>query len=315
MPLIDLRKVRLVPLSERRNKVSIDAFARAPELGRSLAEFVDSLPHLMAADDFRRVVQSIVSAHRGRHQVVVAMGAHVIKCGLSPVIIRLMEHGVITAIALNGAGAIHDCEIALIGETSEDVGAGLKDGSFGMARETGELINGAVHRVWERPGAGFGELVGEKLLSSEAPFGNFSILAVAHRLGIPATVHVAIGTDIVHMHPSADGGAIGKASYNDFKIFAGVIRELTGGVYLNVGSAVVLPEVFLKAFAVAQNLGANLRDFVTANMDMIPHYRATENVTGRPPSVGGEGFTLIGRHEIMIPLLGQAIVDSLGGQQ
>jgi hypothetical protein len=191
------------------------------------------------------------------------------------------------------------------------VAAGLKDGTFGMVRETGELLNRAINGVLERPDRGMGALLGEHLHAVAAPHRQYSLLAAGHRLGVPVTVHVAIGTDIIHMHPSANGAALGQATFNDFRLFAAVVSELSGGAYLNVGSSVVLPEVFLKAFTVAQNLGAGLRDFITVNMDMLMHYRPGENVVRRPPTVGGRGYSLVGRHEIMLPLLAQAVVEGL----
>jgi len=239
------------------------------------------------------------------------MGAHVVKCGLSPVIIDLMERGIVTALALNGAGAIHDVELALAGATSEDVAAGLRDGSFGMVRETADFLNAAASRVFEAKDAGFGALLGRAVVDNRLPNRQWSLLATGWRLSIPVTVHVAIGADIVHMHPSADGAAIGRASHNDFRLLAAVLSGLSGGVYMNVGSAVLLPEVFLKAFTVAQNLGANVHDFMTVNLDMNVHYRATENVVRRPPLVGGRGITLVGRHEVLIPLIAQAVVEML----
>jgi deoxyhypusine synthase len=308
---VDLSQVRTVPLQSRANKVARERFAQPPCAGRSVAEFLDSLPAVLAGDDFRAVVRAIVTARRNGRPVIVGMGAHVIKCGLSPVLIDLMRRGVVTALATNGAGAIHDFELALIGETSEDVAAGLKDGTFGMVRETGELFNAGVNRVLEQREQGMGGLLGDQLIALDAPNQDCSILVAGRRLGVPVTVHVAIGTDIVHMHGSADGAAIGLASFNDFRLFAAAVAELSGGVYLNIGSAVLMPEVFLKAFTIAQNLGANLHDFVTVNLDMLAHYRAGENVVNRPPRVGGKGYSLTGRHEILIPLLAQAVVDAL----
>jgi hypothetical protein len=222
-----------------------------------------------------------------------------------------MRRGIITAVAANGSVAIHDFELALIGETSEDVAAGLKDGTFGMVRETGELINRAVNRVLDRPQAGFGALLGEMLDEVEAPCRDLSVLSAGRRMNVPVLIHVAVGTDTVHMHPGADGAAIGRASHNDFRTLCTAVSGLTGGVYLNLGSAVIMPEVFLKAFTVAQNLGARLTDFTTVSLDMNQHYRPGENVVRRPASVGGQGFTLVGRHELLIPLLAQAVVDSL----
>jgi hypothetical protein len=314
MQPIDLNRVRTIPLGQRSNKVALEWFARPPEAGRSFADFLASLPAVLAGKEFRQVVEAVVTARRKRRPVILGVGAHVIKCGLSPVIIDLMRRGVVTGVAFNGAGAIHDFEVALIGETSEDVAAGLKQGTFGMVRETGEMINRAVNRVLERPQAGMGELLGEEIVETRAPCRAHSILAAGRELGAPVTVHVALGTDIVHMHPSANGAAIGQATFNDFRLFTARVAELSGGVYLNIGCAVLLPEVFLKAFTVAQNLGADLHDFVTVNMDMTAHYRPSENVVRRPPLVGGQGFTLLGRHEILVPLLAQAVIDSMAAR-
>lgn len=308
---VDLSRVRTVPLTVRPNKVSLTNFAKPPRKGQSAAGFLAGLPHILAGDDFRAVAQAIADAHKNGRAVVVGFGAHVIKCGLSPVLIDLMKRGVITALATNGSGAIHDFELALIGETSEDVAAGLRDGTFGMVKETGELMHAAISRALDRPDAGLGALFGEYLEEIAAPNRDVSLAVNARRLGVPFTVHVAIGTDIIHMHPGADGAAMGRASFNDFKLFCGAVSGLSGGVYLNVGSAVVMPEVFLKAFTVAQNLGADLSGYTTVNLDMIAHYRSGENVVRRPASVAGKGYTLIGRHEIMVPLLAQAVLELL----
>jgi hypothetical protein len=291
--------------------VTLARFARPPHPGRTCAEFFASLPHLLAGEDFRKVVQAIVTACQNGRPVMVGMGAHVIKCGLSPIIIDLMRRGIVTAVALNGSGAIHDFEVALMGGTSEDVVSGLRDGTFGMVRETAELMNQATNRVLEHPTLGMGGLLAEQLIAVCAPYQEYSLLVAGRRLDLPVTVHVAIGTDILHMHGSANGAAIGQATFNDFRLFASCVAELSGGTYLNVGSAVIMPEVFLKAFTIAQNLGANLRDLVTVNIDMTHHYRPSVNVVHRPSLVSGQGYTLIGRHEIMIPLLAQAIVDTL----
>lgn len=311
MRAVNLAQVRTVPLQARSNKVALTKFAKPARAGSSFAEFLDSLPLILAGEDFHRVVNSIVDAHLRKRPVVLAIGAHVIKCGLNPVIIDLMQRGIVGALALNGSGAIHDFEIALIGETSEDVAAGLKDGTFGMVRETGELMNQGINNVRQSPERGLGELLAEQLDRIDAPNQQQSLLAACRKLNVPVTVHVAVGTDIIHMHPSADGAAIGQATFNDFKLLAGVVRELSGGVYLNVGSAVVLPEVFLKAFTIAQNLGAALSDFVTVNMDMTAHYRPSENVVRRPSPLGKAGYTLLGRHEIMLPLLAHAVVERI----
>ena len=311
MQPVDLTKVQTIPLGGRANKMSAKWFARPPRKGQSFAEFLDGLPQVFAAEDLRAVARAVVEARQKGRPVIVGMGAHVIKCGLNPVLIDLLERRVITALALNGSGAIHDFEIALIGETSEDVAAGLRDGTFGMVRETGEQMHRAINRVLAEPGRGLGELLGEALVEMTAPHREMSLLVRCRRLGVPVTVHVAIGTDIVHMHPTANGAAMGQATFNDFRILAGAVAGLSGGVYINIGSAVVLPEVFLKAFTVAQNLGAGLHDFVTVNLDMIAHYRPGENVVRRPPTVGGRGYQLLGRHEILVPLLAQAVVELL----
>jgi hypothetical protein len=313
MDPIDLSRVRTIPLGRRSNKASLAGSAAPPRPGKTCAAFVAGLPGTLAGADFRSVVAAIVEARRGGHPVVWGLGAHVIKCGLSPVVIDLMERGIVQAVALNGSGAVHDVELALIGETSEDVASGLADGTFGMARETGELINRSIQAESAGSQRGMGAILGDALAATGAPFRAHSLLANGRRLGIPVTVHVAIGTDIVHMHPSADGAAIGRASFLDFRIFTAVVASLSGGVYLNIGSAVILPEVFLKALTVARNLGHDLREFVTVNMDMLAHYRPGENVVRRPSVLGKAGYTLIGRHEIMVPLMAQAVVDALEG--
>jgi hypothetical protein len=307
---VDLTGLRMRSLAERPSKVRVDDFARPAQPGATFREFFAALPKILAGDDVRAVVDAIVRAHRAKRPVLLGLGAHVIKCGLSPVIIDLMERGVVTAVAMNGAGPIHDVEIALAGQTSEDVQAGLKDGGFGMARETGVLIHEALAEAG--PEIGLGEAIGRRLLAVKPPHERASILAAAARLRLPATVHVAIGTDIVHMRAGASGAAIGAASFVDFRLFTAIVADLSGGVYLNAGSAVILPEVFLKAFAVAQNLGSDLRDFTTVDLDMITHYRPTVNVVQRPATVGGRGFTLTGRHEILLPLLAFAVVEALG---
>jgi hypothetical protein len=308
---INLGKVKTIPLAARRNKVKLSDFARVGERGLSLAAFIDNLPAQLAANDFRAVVDAIVDAHQKARPVIWAMGAHVIKCGLSLLVIELMKRGVISTVALNGAGAIHDVEIALIGETSEDVAQGLADGSFGMAEETGRLINAAIGEGASDE-MGMGELLGRKLVQVRAPHCDYSILANAFQLGVTLTVHVAIGTDIVHMHPTAEGGPIGIATFRDFRLLAAVVSDLGGGgVYLNIGSAVVLPEVFLKALALARNLGHDVSDFTTVNLDMQQHYRPLQNVVSRPTTLGGKGYALTGHHELLLPLLVQAIIERL----
>ncbi|HEU5408223.1 MAG TPA: hypothetical protein VFU48_10680 [Nitrospira sp.] len=310
MEPVDLSRVQLRSLGQRVNKVALAGMARPHQPGQSFADFLASLPSLMLVEDLRAVVAAIGKARRNNRPVIVGMGGHVIKCGLGPILIDLLERKIVTALAFNGSAAIHDFEIALIGATSEDVAQGLQDGSFGMVRETGEGMNRAINRVQEHPAKGMGTLLGEYLNRTDVPCRPYSVLAAAQRLSVPLTVHVAIGCDIIHMHPSADGAALGLASFNDFKLFCGVVSELTGGVYVNIGSAVLMPEVFLKAFSVAQNLGRNLHDFVTVNMDMLGHYRPGENVVRRPASVGGRGYTLLGRHEVLVPLLAASLIET-----
>lgn len=312
---VDLDAVRTIPLGSRKNKVRVADFARPGAPQSSVRQFLARLPRLLAARDFHDTVRAVVTAVRRGRPVIWGMGAHVVKCGLSPIVIDLMARGVISAVAMNGAGAIHDFEIALIGETSEDVAAGLVDGTFGMAEETGRLMNDALAgcAIDAAPdGPGMGRLLGEALIARQPPYLDLSILAAGVRLGIPVTVHVAIGTDIIHMHPATDGRALGNATYRDFRLLAGVVSQLgDGGVYLNVGSAVVLPEVFLKALTIARNLGHPVFDFTTVNLDMLQHYRALENVVSRPTGGSGRGYRLTGHHELMVPLLAQAILEEL----
>jgi rfaE bifunctional protein nucleotidyltransferase chain/domain len=291
--------------------VSRKQFAGVPRPGHSFRDFLGSLPRILAGADFREIVKEIVRARQKGRAVILGIGGHVIKCGLSPIIIDLMERRIVTAVALNGSAAIHDLEIAMGGETSEDVASGLQDGTFGMVRETAELFNEAISAVVEYSDRGMGALLADRLRAGGAPYEHLSVLMAGQRLDIPVTVHVAIGADTVHMHPSANGAAIGQATFNDFRLFAASVTKLNEGIYLNIGSAVILPEVFLKAFTVAKNLSSGLHTFVTVNMDMIMHYRPTENVVRRPSSVGGVGYTLIGRHEIMVPLLAQAVLASI----
>jgi len=306
----DLTKIKTIPLDMRKCKVSVKEFARTSKKGDSFRDFYDGLPAILMGRDFKCVVDAVVEAARAKKMVIVMMGAHVIKCGLSPLIIDLMRKGVLKTVALNGAGIIHDTEIAMIGRTSEDVGQGIVDGSFGMALETATFINDAINTGF-KGGFGIGEAVGSKILEKKLPHKDMSILATGHELDIPVTVHVAIGTDITHQHPSADGEAIGEGSLLDFKNFILSVGKLEGGVVLNFGSAVVLPEVFLKSVTVARNLGHTLNKFTTANFDMIRQYRPWENVISRPTSSGGKGYNIIGHHEILIPLLYRSIIEKL----
>ncbi len=239
------------------------------------------------------------------------MGAHVIKVGLNPVVIDLMERGIITAVAMNGAGIIHDSELAMAGQTSEDVSASIGNGSFGMAHEINSFLSDAIHKAGQKS-SGLGETIGLAMIEGNLPFLDQSILAAGARLGIPVTVHVAFGTDIIHMHPGFDPNAAGAATHIDFRTFASVIATLEGGIYLNVGSAVILPEVFLKAVTLVRNLGHNLDNFTTVNMDFIRHYRPITNVVNRPTARGGQGFDLTGHHEIMLPLIAAGVIEEIG---
>jgi len=308
---IDLKQVKTYPLSERSSKVSINDFAKAWQKGAGFEDFFDSLPDILAGSHIKTVVSAIASAFQNKKTIALAMGAHVIKVGLNPVIIDLMERSVITAVAMNGAGIIHDLELAMVGRTSEDVAASIGNGTFGMAHETCTFLNNAVSQAGQKS-VGLGQAVGLAINEKDLPFKNHSILATGARLGIPVTVHVAIGTDIVHMHPDFDARSAGASSHRDFRTFASVIATLDQGVYLNVGSAVILPEVFLKAVTVARNLGHDLSAFTAVNMDFIRHYRPMTNVVSRPTADGGQGFHLTGHHEIMLPLIAAAVIESIG---
>jgi deoxyhypusine synthase len=306
----DLSRVRTYPLSERQNKVTIDQCGEPHEKGSSVRDFLLRLPHVLGADALLKVAEHVVAARRAGRPVLLMMGGHVVKCGLGPVVVDLIERGVVTAVATNGAGSIHDFEMALIGATSEDVDAAIDDGRFGMAEETGRLMNEAIKKGADE-GIGMGEALGQAIVEGEFPHGNASILAQAHRSGIPATVHVGIGTDIIHQHPAADGAALGATSQTDFRLLASVLGDLEGGVVMNVGSAVVLPEVFVKALSVARNLGNKVRKFVAVDMDMIAHYRPQVNVLDRPTQGGGEAYRIVGHHEIMLPLLAAAVIETM----
>jgi hypothetical protein len=308
----DLSGVKTYPLASRRSKARADDFARPVAKGATFKEWFDSLPAMLGAHDLRRVVEAIAAAHRGGCGIVWGIGAHVIKTGVSPVLIALMERGFVSALAMNGAGVIHDFEIALSGATSEDVDAALGPGQFGMADETGRLLN-AIIRDAQAKTEGIGQAVGAYLAAERPAHGDKSLIATAHRLGIPVTVHVAIGTDIIHMHPDASGAAIGDASLRDFRYFTAAVARLTGGVYVNCGSAVVLPEVFLKAVALARNHGVTLEGLTTVNIDFLRMYRPQTNVVTRPVAgTGGAGISLIGHHEILIPLIAAALIEVAG---
>lgn len=308
---LDYSKIKTYSLSTRDNKVNVhEHFARAPRAGGSFADFYASLPRLLGAEQLQGVVDAVVSARRADRPVVLAMGGHVIKCGLQPVLKALIEAKVITAVAMNGSAAIHDFEVSLIGATSEDVGAVLHSGDFGFSEETGGGMNRALKAALPA-GSGFGEAIGRCILDNNHPFKEYSLLAACVAHDIPVTVHVAIGTDIIHQHPEFDGAVTGEMSTRDFRLLTSVVADLSGGVWLNVGSAVLLPEVFLKALSIAQNLGYHVENFSTANFDMIQHYRPLQNVVKRPTSGGGRGYTITGHHEINIPLLAAAILDRI----
>jgi hypothetical protein len=310
VPPLDFSGLNTYSLHERHSKVTVADFAQAVKPGMTVRELIANLPKQLAGKDFPELVERIAAAVISKRPVLVGMGAHVIKVGLAPVLIDLMERGVISALALNGAGIIHDAEIAMVGRTSEEVASVLGAGAFGAARETGEVLNQAINQG-AREGIGIGEAVGNALLQQNFPFNGQSLLAQARRLGIPVTVHVAMGTDIIHIHPAADGAAIGQCSLHDFRVFCRLVSGLEGGVYLNLGSAVLLPEVFLKALTVVRNLGHVAQRFTTANFDFIRAYRPATNVVHRPTLEGGKGFNLTGHHELMIPLLAAAVVDKL----
>ncbi len=305
-----MSRVRTVPLARRQSLVAAPSLGRPVQAGMTVRGLVARLPDILAARDLRGAVERIARALRRDRLVVLGMGAHPIKVGLGPTIVDLIERGRLAAVAMNGACLVHDFELAWNGRTSEDVGPGLERGTFGMARETGEFLNRAT-REGVAAGLGLGRAIGEAILRARLPFRRTSILAAAARAGIPATAHVAIGTDIIHMHPSADGAAIGEGSLRDFHLLAGVVARLAGGVYLNLGSAVVLPEVFVKALNLARNVGHPVRDLTTIDMDFNRHYRPTVNVVGRPTQAGGRGIQLTGHHEIMFPLLWAAVEDAL----
>lgn len=301
----DLSGVRTYPLASRKSKANAADFG-APYKGPALGEFVDSLPSILAAADFKAIVAAMKAAQQDGRAIIWGLGAHVIKTGLSPVLIDLMEHGFVSAIATNGAGIIHDFELALSGSTSEDVDEALGPGRFGMATETATLLNGAITTGVSR-GLGLGQSVAAALADMRPPHAAVSIVAAAARLEIPVTVHVAIGTDIIHMHPAASGAAIGEGSLRDFRYFVSNVAQLEHGVYLNCGSAVILPEVFLKAVALARNRGISLDGLTTVNLDFARLYRPQTNVVSRPVAATGKGYSLTGHHEIMIPLLAAAL--------
>ncbi len=309
-PPLDFDRIRTYPIRERPNKVHLNELAHAWKRGGSLAQFIDSLPRILAGNDFRAVVDATVAAVRQQRPVLVMMGAHTIKCGLNPIFIDLIKRGVISAIAFNGAGAIHDFELAFIGETSEDVQRGLDDGSFGMIDETGRLMNQAL-AAGVTQGIGAGRAIGEAIVTGRFRNRELSILHQGIVSQLPVTVHIAIGTDIIHQHPTTDGRVLGEATYLDFQKFASVVAKLEGGIVLNIGSAVIMPEVFLKALTIARNLGHTVENFTSVTFDMVRHYRPTENVVRRPTHKGGHGYYIIGHHELLVPLWAAATLEQL----
>lgn len=310
-PEYDVGGIRTQPFAERASKVRVEGFAKRPEAGASFAQFLAGLPNILAGTDIATIAESVVEARRRDRAVVASLGGHVVKTGMAPVLAALLEQGYLTALAVNGALAIHDVEIALFGRTSEDVAAGLESGTFGMAAETAAFYNDAIV-AGVRAGLGVGESLGQALASAGAPYAEFSLLAAAHRIGIPLTVHIAIGTDIVHCHPNADGALLGEGSLRDFRILTQAMAGLAGGgVLLNLGSAVVLPEVLLKAIALLRNRDPEgFTGFLGVNLDFIQHYRSNQQVVTRVKAIGGRGISLTGHHEIMIPLLAQAIIEA-----
>jgi len=316
---LTLGGVRTYPLASRKSKVSVRDFAKPPVADGSLVKLLDSLPDILAAGDLRHLLAAIHRARRERKAILWGIGGHVIKVGLGPVLIDLMRRGFVSGIAMNGAALIHDFEIALAGNTSEDVEAAIGEGHFGMAAETGEYVN-EISKLATRIRIGYGEAAGQFLRSGviHAPYAESSVLAAAYKHRIPVTIHLAIGTDIPHMHPATDGASLGIASHYDFRLFSALVKEMhPGGVYLNWGSAVILPEVFLKAVSVVRNLGVALRPITTANFDFVQHYRPLQNVVKRPTAsapgsrgVESHGYAITGHHEIMLPVVAAALASS-----
>ncbi|RMD92198.1 MAG: hypothetical protein D6813_06320 [Calditrichaeota bacterium] len=308
---VDLSQVRTYSIDKRTSKIRVENLAKVYEKGTSLANFLKSLPNILKGLEFRELVAHIGNARRNHKPIIFMFGAHVIKVGLSPVLIDMMKHGFITALATHGAGAIHDVELSYFGHTSEDVVKGLADGTFGMVEETGKIINGAAEQATAE-GLGYGESLGKRIIEDRPPNLDISLLANAYSLDVPVTLHVALGTDITHQQPTVNGAAIGKASLTDFQIFTRVVSQINeGGVVINCGSSVILPEVFLKALTVARNLFGEIKNFVTANFDMFTHYRPAVNVLQRPIHQGGHSYQFIGHHEIMIPLLAASLKENL----
>ncbi len=309
---LDPRRARTRKLATLSRLVRREDFAREVDVGASFHDFLESLPDVLGAAQLRELARAVAVAHRGKRPFLLMSGAHPIKVGLSPIICGMLRDGIISAIATNGAAIIHDFELTYAGRTSEDVGAGLSEGIFGMAEETGAFLNRAT-KLAAAEGRGLGEVVGREIVAAKLKFREHSVFATAYQLEIPATVHITIGADIIHMHPDADGAAIGAATMADFHRLAAVVAELSRGVVINLGSAVVMPEVFLKALNLARNLGRKVTNFTAADMDFIRHYRPRNNVVERPTENGGHRVMLTGHHEVMFPLLAAAIREELAG--
>ena len=312
---LELSGVRTQPIGARAHRVRIADFGTRARADASFAEFMNALPRILKGNDIRAVVGALADSVRQGKPVILGLGAHVIKCGLSPLIIDLIERGAVSAVALNGGGAIHDFEIGLLGATSEDVEANLRDGRYGMVADTGRCMQEALDETKETPEEeepGFGLALGRWLHQTGAPHGRLSILQAAFEAGVPATVHVAIGTDTIHMLPFVDVGRIGELSHRDFRLLAAVVADLQGGgTYVNIGSAVVLPEVFLKCVTLCRNLGYPIGGFTTVDLDMIRQYRPSTNVVGRYAALDAVGYSLTGHHEILLPLIAFALVEEL----
>jgi hypothetical protein len=305
----DLNGIKTYPLDSRKSKVAVGLFGRPHQKGESASDFLQKFPGILAAQGLKDLAHAVIKAKQCRKSIIWGMGGHVIKTGLSPILIDLMDKGVISSLAFNGSCLIHDYEIALTGSTSEDVDVQLQTGAFGMAEETGRGINEAI-KEGVADGLGIGESLGRHLSNLNPPFGQYSLLLQAYQRSIPVTVHVTIGTDIIHNHPAISPASIGEGSHHDFLLLARLVSDLNGGgVYLNCGSAVTLPEVFLKCITLVRNSGQTLQDFTTANLDFIQHYRPTENVIKRPVKNGGRGIPITGHHEILIPLLAAWLVE------
>ena len=309
---IDVTAVKTYSIKTRNNKVNVDEhFGKPISSGMSSSALLDAMPKLLGADSIRAVADKIVEARKKDRPVVLAMGGHVIKCGLQPLLNSLIDADIITAVAMNGSAAIHDFEVSLVGATSEDVGDVLHSGDFGFSDETGAGMNRAIKAGLDKD-IGFAQALGEWILSKKHPFKEYSLIASCVDKGLPVTAHVAMGTDIIHQHPEMDGAVTGEMSMRDFRLITSVVADLgDGGVWLNVGSAVIMPEVFLKALSIAQNLGYHVDNFTTANFDMNQHYRPMQNVIKRPTSGSGKGYSIVGHHEINIPLLAAAIFDKI----